>query len=170
MRLLIVALTFASLTANAQDIVKTDFKGLVLGEKTSLDAVREEWKLDCGTIGRTCFGLTSIAEARAKVTLRLGAESELRSVTLDVDAGAFSRVAGALKEKFGTPTRTANLEVQNLHGTTLPSVTMTWERPDGARILASERGLSMTRALIEYTSAADVAIQTKLREKAKTDL
>lgn len=103
-------------------------------------------------------------------TIRL-LDSVIESIEVKFNYGGYDVAAGALKEKYGSPTTTDSSPSQNRMGATFANERLTWSHPTGM-IAITKRGAKIDESRLTMVSARYLAYQrdaeaAKIKKGAK---
>lgn len=180
MRHLIAAALFAPIVSAAQQ-PPLDFKGVPFGSsqddlrQLALTAARSFNCIDKAADGwQLCVvdGI-SYAGAEAKKVHATYQDDRLIMVTVYAPSEAFSNIAAALAEKFGSPKSDERGKVQNRMGATFEQQILTWA-PNGDYVAAHRFDDNLNTSKVTMASADGMAIIKRraaaMRAKQKKDI
>jgi hypothetical protein len=154
-------LALALLTSSAWAL---DFKGLVIGEKTTAAKVEEVLGggvsiVRCGVGAnemQVCNGVTTIADAVATVNAVLMKDGTLARVMFTFDPDDFDAVTRQMRIKYGAPQSERSEAMQNGFGAKFTQTRAVWDDRRGNRIDAARfAGKTTETAVVRFSSPAD---------------
>ena len=152
---------FAPVLAQAQTL---EFQGLKIGD--SIDTVKARYD------GAQCVKLTTeegeltcmVKAIDYAVPLRDAMfsfeKNQLTLITAEFDTAAYGTLRQAAITRFGKPSSTTPLKVQNGFGATRSGTTVIWER-DGLSLMIGEYGETLTNGRVFFQSSKPKPDKTK---------
>ena len=150
--------TLLALAFTTPQCAAYDFKGLHMGAPTSAEDVLDKLNIVCGEgveSSLVCNGMTTVADVDAQANIVIDASGKLQRVALTFHAAYFAGALDALVAKFGKPTRTLRVPLQNVYGARYVRIERLWANRRGDRIEADDMTSSPDEASITFNTAAE---------------
>lgn len=142
-----------------------DFKGVVIGQPTTPQAVQDRLQVKCGAGApgmQVCNGNVTVAGVPASMNLVIGAGGRVQRISLDFPADRFLAVEEAMEQKFGAPGNVDNHAVQNGMGATFQQTVETWGVAPAPVATLSRYGSTVTRGSLVFRSEEDRVLLRKI--------
>lgn len=150
-----------------------DFKGITLGQPTTVAQVEEKLRVRCGTgVSGTqvCNGSVTIGKVLATMNLVINAQGVVRRINLSLSPESFDVLAPLLIEKFGSPALTTKGEVQNRMGAKFEQTTHLWKDDHENHVEYSRYAGSVGKSFLSFTTKEDRDLVASLRGNRRDDL
>ncbi|MBB3446426.1 hypothetical protein [Rhizobium sp. BK379] len=152
---------------------KLEFKGLVIGAKTTPAQVLKATGVKCGSGANSmqvCNGLVHIGPTSLTANIVIDGKGFLQRVYMSMDSSAFDKIAPALIEKYGMPDSEATPMLQNGFGVQYQQTRYIWMTPDESTLYALRYNGEITRSVIAFTTKADRDMVSQSGQASASDL
>lgn len=165
--LLVISLSISSAT------MAFDFKGVVLGESSTPETIKEKLGVECGQgLGemKICNGYVTIAEQGANMNLLINENGIVQRINFILSSDSFEVVQAALSEKFGKPTTSRKEAMQNGFGAQFQNEIYIWKEKNGNEVNYQKYGINAEKSTLNFTTKEDREFLNNLSKKRKSDL
>ncbi|MBY5698426.1 hypothetical protein [Rhizobium leguminosarum] len=152
---------------------KLEFKGLVIGAKTTSAQVLKATGVKCGNGANSmqvCNGPVRIGETSLTANIMIDGKGFLQRIYMTMDSSAFDKIAPALIEKYGAPDSEANPMLQNSFGAQYQQTRYIWMTPDESTLYALRYNGEITQSVIAFTTKADRDMISESGQARASDL
>jgi hypothetical protein len=155
-----------------------DFRGLSVGDVATPAAVEQALKdkdlaavggVKCGAglDGQVCNGITVIAGAVAYANVVIDASGRLIRISMSFPSDDFEQVATGAEEKYGKPTKSQSVPVQNRMGATYTNSTLTWGDLRGNYVQIARYGSTLDKGFIYFGTPQDSALLKQAQDDTR---
>jgi hypothetical protein len=160
--------------ASAEAGPKTfEFKGLVIGSKTSPAQVRKATGLKCEDRAnglQMCNGALSIGLAHATANIVISRAGILQRIHMTLPSYEFEDVITAFVEKYGDPDKAEHPMLQNGVGQQFQQTLLIWMNDNNSSLIAKRFTGSITDSFFAFSTAEDRKALTNTGKVSASDL